>query len=344
MQDGGLLWSGFYFYFHKEDFDPVRRHYAQAALAQGLKRLGAPLFSNAASPLFSSKPLRPEDGHTAVFVATEDTYAPDYAQWIGSYPARKIILSMADTGQWLPTPPDTVALMCHSSRFFALPGPRRPWSFGLTDERTALCGQPPAFDTRRPVILRNFRSSYSQSVRSALDLALVPHLEKHFTVDRSLSSGAGGFQAVASDHFERLRTSVGCLAYGGEYTLNLAGHPGVASTPMGALYRAARFEREPVVSRWDSWRFWESLACGCLTFHVDLDKYGCLLPEMPVAWKHYIGVDLEDPRGAVERLMDERPRWAEISAAGRAWALEHYSPEAAARRFLAHAASAPTPV
>jgi hypothetical protein len=89
-----------------------------------------------------------------------------------------------------------------------------------------------------------------------------------------------------------------------------------------------------VVVRWDSWRFWESLAAGCLTFHLDFEKYGFLLPEMPMPWKHYIPIDMADPVGSVERFMDSRSRWSEIAHGGREWALKHYSPTACARRLL----------
>src|SRR5438045_1593242 len=74
MEGAGLIWSGFYFYFHDQKFDPERRHYSIAALAQGLGRLGAPLFSNVGVPPFIARPLRPEDGHAVIFAATEDTY------------------------------------------------------------------------------------------------------------------------------------------------------------------------------------------------------------------------------------------------------------------------------
>ena len=90
--------------------------------------------------------------------------------------------------------------------------------------------------------------------------------------------------------------------------------------------------------RWDSWRFWESLSAGCLTLHLDFNKYGFLLPEMPIQWQHYIPIDMEDPVASVDRFMASRLRWAEIAESGRQWAIEHYCPAACARRFLEIAA------
>jgi hypothetical protein len=95
-----------------------------------------------------------------------------------------------------------------------------------------------------------------------------------------------------------------------------------------------------VIIRWDSWRWWESLAAGCLTFHLDFERYGFHLPVMPRAWEHYVPIDLADPKGTVDRLMAERPRWAAIAASGRTWARTHYGPEAVARRFLDHCEAA----
>jgi hypothetical protein len=88
------------------------------------------------------------------------------------------------------------------------------------------------------------------------------------------------------------------------------------------------------VVQFDSWRFWESLAAGCLTLHVDLDKYGCSFPVQPENWKHYVGFDLRHIDQDIRRLKDSRSRLEEIALAGREWAVTHYSPRAVAERFL----------
>ena len=88
------------------------------------------------------------------------------------------------------------------------------------------------------------------------------------------------------------------------------------------------------IIQWDSWRFWKSLAAGCVTFHVDFEKYGLHLPVMPENWRHYIGIDLDNVQEAVERIADEPEIVERISTEGRLWALEHYSPVPTALRFL----------
>ena len=88
------------------------------------------------------------------------------------------------------------------------------------------------------------------------------------------------------------------------------------------------------LSQWDSFRLWESWAAGCATFHLDLANYGAVLPVMPRNWEHYIGIDLNRPGLAIERIQADDDLICRIATNGRAWALEHYSPVAVARRFL----------
>ncbi|MEM0995604.1 MAG: hypothetical protein AAGN35_00930 [Bacteroidota bacterium] len=89
------------------------------------------------------------------------------------------------------------------------------------------------------------------------------------------------------------------------------------------------------IYQWDSWRFWETLAAKSVAINVDFEKYRCILPVMPENGKHYVGVDLKNPQPAMKRLRDATAL-REIGEAGYAWALEHYSPVAQARRLLAY--------
>jgi hypothetical protein len=100
----------------------------------------------------------------------------------------------------------------------------------------------------------------------------------------------------------------------------------------------ARFDPRPErIVQWDSWRFWEALGAGCAAFNLDLERYGALLPVMPVNGRHYFGIDLDRPRHAIERIADDPGCLQRVAAAGREWALANYAPAAMARRFLAEA-------
>ncbi|MEG3937562.1 hypothetical protein QT995_05270 [Microcoleus sp. S36b_A3] len=116
-------------------------------------------------------------------------------------------------------------------------------------------------------------------------------------------------------YYQRLKESVACACFGGAVT-------------------SSYFTGEPIVEWWDSWRFWESLAAGCVTFHVDFDKYGVKLPVMPENWRHYVGIDLDNMQDTVDRIADDPGILEKISVEGRQWAIENYSPVPTALRFL----------
>jgi hypothetical protein len=116
-------------------------------------------------------------------------------------------------------------------------------------------------------------------------------------------------------YYQRLKESLACACFGGAVT-------------------SSYFTGEPIVEWWDSWRFWESLAAGCVTFHVDFDKYGVKLPVMPENWRHYVGIDLDNMQDTVDRIADDPGILEKISAEGRQWAIENYSPVPTALRFL----------
>ncbi|MEG4007151.1 hypothetical protein QUA41_15700 [Microcoleus sp. Pol11C1] len=116
-------------------------------------------------------------------------------------------------------------------------------------------------------------------------------------------------------YYQRLKQSTACACFGGAVT-------------------SSYFTGEPIVEWWDSWRFWESLAAGCVTFHVDFDKYGVKLPVMPENWRHYVGIDLDNTHDTVARIADDPGILEKISAEGRQWAIKNYSPVPTALRFL----------
>jgi hypothetical protein len=88
------------------------------------------------------------------------------------------------------------------------------------------------------------------------------------------------------------------------------------------------------ISQWDSWRFWESLAAGCVTFHVDFEKYGFELPVLPKNWEHYIGIDLDNIQESIDKIAEQPEVLEKISIQGREWVLQNYSPKAVALRFM----------
>jgi len=297
-------------------------------LADGLNQLGIPVFSNIeaqVTPSFklgNAQGLDTKNAALVIIDLQENEIEKGGSLKLGFFHPRKLFFSMSDTISTLCLVNENILFCTHESKFHRIEGKRFPWAFGVSslmiDEY-----EKKKTDKRYNIILRNFRPSGSQSVRDSLDMILLPHLEKYFGIDWK----------IGRDHFERLSSYIGCLAYGGHFNLNITRHELYSDDPTAKFFR---FLREPVIIRWDSWRFWESLTCGCLTFHLDFDKYGFMLPVMPENWKHYIGLNLEDIKGDLERLMDERDKIPEIAENGRTWALAHYSPLATAKRFLGY--------
>ena len=58
------------------------------------------------------------------------------------------------------------------------------------------------------------------------------------------------------------------------------------------------------IYQWDSWRIWEAFAAKSMAVNVDFEKYRIRLPEMPVNFQHYLGVDLRNPQKAIDVLND----------------------------------------
>jgi hypothetical protein len=228
--------------------------------------------------------------------------------------------------------PDLAAFCTHENSLRTITGRRIPIGFGVSSTMLQTARQLFAHPhARNKTFLANFRPSEGQSVRAALDLALIPALKQYCEVDTSLV-GTGKW---GDDYYSHLVRQFGCLAYGGFFSQNLLHNDWFHYIePLKTFLQHTQYHQDTVVLRWDSWRFWESLVFGCVTVHLDFERYGLALPVLPENWKHYIGLDLANLQQDIERIRDEWERLPEIAQAGREWAIEHYRPVAVARRFL----------
>jgi hypothetical protein len=162
-------------------------------------------------------------------------------------------------------------------------------------------------------------------------------------------------------YYEKLSKSKLCACYGGVFAIPAGNHnkyTAKIARLMNAVIPLYEWDR---VRQWDSWRLWEAWAAGCCVLHIDLEKYGCLLPVMPKNGVHYIGIDIKNPSRlenlflretniaklhthhtcALEDLLTdetENPEGksllGEIAANGCNFALSHYSPKKVAERLL----------
>jgi hypothetical protein len=233
----------------------------------------------------------------------------------------------------------------------------RPWQLGLSNRMIRATESALPFAQRRQAILWNFGAShpFPHGAREAARRIFQPEIAQLLPLDATkddLSQEPPDaddrlmwFQTNrrhSRAYYERLKSTVACAAFCGDLAPPFPFNPsgllagGNRAKIRRAFYGAlAKFSRRPErIIQWDSWRFWESLAAGCVPINIDLELYGVALPVMPENWRHYVGVDLRRPRETVERLRDEPELLGRISRDGRKWVLMHYAPKAVAERFL----------
>ena len=311
--------------------------YAAFCLADGLSQLGVPVYANIdashalATVSFSAAP---EPALlSASYCAVLDVHGacdlfPNTVRRITPIHERTVALCMHDNianfiieGQ--------LPLFCsHENRFFQLSGVRIPIGFGVSQKLLERSSWVPPFNARGAYALKSFHPSLHQDVRAGMELLFEPNLQQQLRIEHRYTDSREAFWTL-------LQQSGFSLCYGGMFVQDLHRSPFFMSIEaVREFWEHIECRATTVITRWDSWRFWESLASGCVTIHLDFERYGFKLPVMPENWRQYIGIDMANAKQDVERMMDEWGRMEEVAWNGRQWALEHYSPVAVARRFL----------
>jgi len=240
-----------------------------------------------------------------------------------------------------------VVLRTHLSRRYPRPANVKPWAFGLSN-RIIEAVHPLPWSERTSEFLFNFRVGHPLRdwARRTVAVALARRFATNAESDAPPRSGAVAYEAWAqtgrrhyASYFDRLsRTAVGAT-YGGYFGPGLG--LSLNSPLLRALYKVVQMTKIPTrtLLQFDSWRLWETFAAGALVIHLDLERYGAQLPEMPVNRVHYwaISPDTVD-RDVADLLAAPDETLGAIADAGRRWALEHYSPEDQARRLLSYLA------
>ena len=228
----------------------------------------------------------------------------------------------------------------HPSNFY-------PWAFGLSERVLTQLEEVP-WTQKQQSILVNFRNKrFSHSLRGYVKKQFLPQIEETMSINTACDNEtdfpqdpyhylrwAQTGRRHYPNYYQRLQQSAACACFGG-YFLG----PELSDRYTTISYYMARIISELGIKtnriyQWDSWRCWESMAAGCVTFHVDFDKYGCVLPVMPENWRHYIGIDLDNISESIDRIADQPELLERISREGRTWAIENYGPLPTAKRFL----------
>jgi hypothetical protein len=230
----------------------------------------------------------------------------------------------------------------------------QPWCFGLSQRILNELQTPPAFPDRRHTLLHNFRhTAHPHTLRKFIHERYIPQIQTLLPIDDAkeqpfdplttesdwsayhLMQYAQSSARHYPAYYQRLQQATASACFGGFFTTPYPrSQAAFLSRNLRRIVTKLNRKTDRIL-QWDSWRFWESLAAGCVTIHVDFEKYGCALPVMPTNWQHYIGIDLDHMEQSIGRLRDEPDLLAKISQQGRQWALANYSPQPLALTFLA---------
>jgi len=353
-------------FFHIPDITPERPAYMHAVvcLAEGLREMKVKIFSN--RNYWKLDPVRDDyllsydpdvDQKDCSIVVVDSAWLtlnndlPKDLFYSGrSY--KTVYLAMKDGPLILR--PDfhkfDYIFRAHYNKKFWYPPTVRSWAFGLSNRILMELRSPSPFSDRKQCLIVNFRDKNREvhGVRKYIRDNFIPKVQHTIPIDSTADTGKDkvdlnayhALQCLQSSgrhfpaYYERLQQSMFVATFGGYFVPMF---PRDESTIISRLIK--RFInnhniKTNQVLQWESWRFWESLAAGCVTLHLDFEKYGIAPPVMPENWKHYIGIDLDQIDEAIDRISSEPKLLEDISINGRQWALEHYSPVPTALRFL----------
>lgn len=242
-------------------------------------------------------------------------------------------------------------LKCHYNAKYNYPINFYPWQFGLCN-RVLNAVSPQAHYKRKNQILVNFRAKHQ--LRDYVNELIQPIISRYmywntdfdvFSKDDLNGNDLLYWKQTGAKHYpqyyKKLSTSSVCACYGGVFAIPVGNYNKYTAKIAREINGVLNIYEWDRVRQWDSWRLWEAWAAACCVIHVDLEKYGCVLPVMPENGKHYIGIDIKN----VDRLdkllsqnaksLDESSVLGEIATNGREFVLEYYTPRKVAERLLA---------
>ncbi|MBF0544797.1 MAG: hypothetical protein HQM08_10205 [Candidatus Riflebacteria bacterium] len=272
---------------------------------------------------------------------TDDLLLVDVSDGFGDYfdklcklaETRPVVLTnMEDPANFRDYPECFIVFSAHFNRLATREGRLYPLGFNLSED-LILLSNAQDLSRKRNVIVRNFNDTFSQSVRNSLDLVFVKSLEKFFEMDRRRTS--------PSEYLSQLSRSAAICSYGGDFMPNFWENEQLRKNWEQEGQRTYKFKylgAEPVVLRWDSWRFFESAIMACAPIQLDFGKYGFAYPTNPEPWVHYIPVDLSSvsslPQHLSDRVKDDPEFMFKIGRNARQWVIENFSPRKQAEYVL----------
>lgn len=358
------------FYFFCHPHAPAEKssyEHGIVAIAEGLSELGIEIYSNLnyweKTPDSNDYLIKHHKGieyfDCDVVIFSTETYlssTPDLLPKDLFQEQRKYKLIFIDSSDAVPSADGFVTpgfdqkfrkvdfvLKSHFCKKSKYPSNFVPWQFGLTNRMISSL-KPLPFNERKNEVLVNFRCKHQ--LRDLAEKKIMPtvyeSLAKNSATDSYDENRTDNLEhhywtltgrRHYSSYYKRLGSSKACAAFGGFLQTPKSNSTNIVFKILrriDAMFNIFNYDR---ILQFDSWRFWESLASGCLTIHIDFDKYGVVLPVMPVNGTHYLGVDFSNLEKSKNDLKQVE-KFESIANAGREWVLNNYSPVKVAERLL----------
>jgi hypothetical protein len=361
--------KGVYFYCPPPQ-PPERNPYAHVmiCLAEGLKMLGIPVYSNRDHWQISAEgekkylfkyqsEIRVEDCSVVVldhhYFETENTFPNSLFRENRGYLAVYVDSSDGSiTNSWKSEFRQfDVILKNHMLEGFSYPKNFHPWAFGLSTRMINYLQNSPDSSEREPVFHVNFRNStvFQHSVRTYMYDHFLKEISRVFHID--IWDGTPDEEPIMESnndflywsqtgrrhnpkYFQQLKNSYACACFSGFFVIPFPkDHSSKFSRFSKRILSKAR-AKTSIIVQWDNWRMWEAMAAGCICFQADFDKYLFSSPVKPENWSHYIGIDFDHMESNIERILDTLDELPKIAENGREWVLKNYSPLPTATRFL----------
>lgn len=238
-----------------------------------------------------------------------------------------------------------VRLKVHGSIHDRFPCQVEPWAFGLTDRIISAAKRYQATRTHS-LLSAYFHKAYPHTTRLSFQHEVLPLLAERIGINSQVDSGfedQSDYEKLMWDqtcgrhrsaYYRRLASVSAVACYGGSFVCPLVfSNSDLGNRLINKCMRRFRIASSRI-GQWDSFRLWESFAFGCCPLLPVLEKYGALLPAMPEAGVHYLGLDPVKPSCDAIALLGDRSAIEQIGSQGKAWALEQYSPARGAERML----------
>ena len=349
-----------YFYCHTSSFPDISYH-TYISIAEGLITLDIPCFGNrnmyqssvgSEYLIKNDKTVRMEDADIVFFHSNLFDYVNENTnntiRKITQTAGRKFITVFIDDADGLITPgyekgaqSCDMVLKCHYNEKYKYPSNFHPWQFGLTN-RILNAVKPQPFEKRDNSILVNFRAKHQ--LRDFVNSKIRTIVEKNMFWDQTTNGfTTEGYDSEdlmfwkqtggrhCPDYYNKLSHVKVCSCYGGVFAVSWGNTNKYTAKIVRKLNDFIKLSKWDRVRQWDSWRLWEAWAAGCCVIHIDFDKYGCRLPEMPENGIHYIGIDIDD-LDKFERIFNHDAR--SIAQNGKEFILKNYTPFHTAKRLL----------